>query len=99
MSDEKKETPKFKNKRERNEGHVTEAMRIFGNSEMLLARPDHMTREEYQVLRKIQTMVLKQLFHKGHSPSRKLNGIMGVRQPSVRIAPGVKRRVTQRKSS
>lgn len=99
MNDEKEKAPKFKNKRERNEGYVTDAMKIFGNTEMILARPEYMTREEYQVLRKIQTEVLKQLFHKGKSPDRKLQGVMGQREPKFRTTKGYKKSLIQRKAS
>lgn len=94
--------PKFKNRAERNEGYLTDAMKIFGNAQMLNERPDLMTKEEYGVLRKIQTQVLKMLFHKGKSPSRKLSGIMGSKEPLARTKKGAarvtKRMIKQRKS-
>ena len=105
MNDEKKETskPKFKNKRERNEGYVTAASQIFGgDKEMILARPEGMNRDEYRLLRKIQTETLKMLFHKGKSPDRKLQGIMGNKEPIARTAKGLnrvaKRMINQRKA-
>src|SRR5690606_15269491 len=91
------ETPKphFKNRAERNKGFKTLAQEIFGGREMINERPEGMSKEEYRILRKIQSTVLKQLFHKGKSPSRKLQGIMRPKQPTVRFVP--KRRITQRK--
>lgn len=88
----------FKNKAERNKNVVTAAMQIFKDKQMLLARPEGMTRDEYRLLRKIESETLKALFHKGHSPNRRLIGVMGIKQPNVRIQAPTKRRVTQRKS-
>src|SRR5688500_4096597 len=99
MSDEKKEPPKFKNKAERNAGYVTDAMRIFKDKQLLNERPETMSREEYQILRKMQTLLLKQLFHKGKSPSRKLSGLMGRPQTAPQTMKGVRRMVKQRKAS
>lgn len=84
----------FKNKSERNAGHVTEAMKIFSGKKILNERPPEMDKETYQFLRKMQTNILKELFHKGHSPNRKLQGVMGIKQPSVRIQSVPKRRIT-----
>lgn len=98
-SNEKKNPPKFKNKRERNEGFKTQAQIVFEGKEILNARPEGMDKDTYQFLRKQQTMILKQLFHKGKSPIRKLNGIMGGKEPLARTTKGLKRIVRQRKAS
>lgn len=97
---EKSPKPKFKNRSERNAGYQTDAMKIFGNSPLLEKRPENMDREDYRLLRKIQTIVLKNLFHKGHSPNRKLSGIMGQKQPNIRVQSAPKRKInTPRRAS
>lgn len=73
----------------------TLAQQIFKDREILNGRPPEMSYEEYIFLRKVQTQTIKLLF-KGRSPSRKLQGIMRPKQPTVRFAP--KRKITQRKS-
>lgn len=73
----------------------TLAQQIFKDREILNGRPEDMPYEEYIFLRKIQTQTIKLLFHRGKSPSRRLQGIMRPKQPTVRFAP--KRRITQRK--
>ena len=92
----------FKNRAERNAGFKTKAQIIFEGKEILNERPEGMSKEEYQFLRKEQTLILKALFHKGKSPSRKLSGIMGSKEPLARTKKGVsrvaKRMITQRKS-
>lgn len=90
---------KFKNKAERNAGHRTLAQEIFGGKKIINERPEGMSRDEYRMIRKMQTEILKQLFHKGHCPSRKLSGIMGVKQPSVRITAPTRKINTPRKAS
>lgn len=96
--DEKKKTPKFKNRSERNAGFKTQAQIIFEGKEILNARPEGMDKDTYQFLRKQQTMILKQLFHKGKSPLRKLNGIMGGKEPLARTQKGIRRIIKQRKA-
>lgn len=90
--------PKFKNKSERNAGYESDASKIFKNKQLLLERPEGMSREEYQFLRKTQTLILKNLFRK--SPLRKLQGIMGVgKQQKFSTTKGYRKMVKQRKSS
>ena len=104
MNDEKKETPKpkFLNRSERNAGYKTDAQIIFDGKQIITSRPEGMNRDDYRLLRKIQTETLKQLFHKGKSPSRKLQGILGNKEPIARTAKGLsrvaKRMITQRKA-
>lgn len=99
MNDAKENTPKFKNKSERNEGYVTAAMQIFNDKKMLHERPAEMSYDEYRVLRKIESETLKMLFHKGHSPNRKLQGVMGGKEPIARTKKGIRRIIKQRRAS
>ena len=93
----------FKNKSERNKGYKSEAQILFEGKKLLLERPPEMSREDYRLLRKFESEAIKQLFHKGHSPSRKLQGIMGSKEPLARTKKGIvrvtKRMIKQRKAS
>lgn len=91
---------KYKNKAERNAGTITDAMKIFSQTRIILERPDGMNREEYRVIRKLQSEVLKKLFPK--PPLRKLQGVMNSKEPLARTKKGLqrvaKRMIKQRKS-
>lgn len=90
---------KFKNKSQRNEGHRSIASLVFEGKQIINARPETMSREEYQILRKVQTETIKRLFFKGHSPSRKLSGLMGNKEPLARTQKGLRRIVKQRRAN
>lgn len=102
MNDKEKKTPKYKNKSERNKNVITNAMSIFKGKKLLNERLPDMPIDDYRLLRKIQSQTLKLLFHKGHSPSRKLSGLMGSKEPLARTKQGMsrvaKRIIKQRKS-
>lgn len=51
---------------------LSEAQIIFKDKELLLERLPDMTQEEYRILRRIQSEVMKRLFHKGKAPNRQL---------------------------
>lgn len=87
----------FLNKAERNSGYKTAAQQIFEGKKMLLERPEGMSRDEYRLLRKIESSILKQLFRKGHSPNRKLQQLLPIKIPRIRIAP-IKKIQTPRKT-
>lgn len=89
----------FKNKSDRNAGYVTAAMQIFKDKQLLNERPENMDPLTYRILRKMQSDTIKYLFHKGKSPSRKLNGIMGIKQPNVRFNAPKRKINTPRKTS
>lgn len=97
MKNEETPKPKFKNKAERNAGYQTDAMKIFGGKQLLNDRPAGMEIDEYKLARKIQTIILKRLFPK--APLRKLQGIMGTKQPKYSTAKGFRKSITQRKAS
>jgi hypothetical protein len=89
-----------KNKAQRNEGFKSDAQIIFEGKQLLEKRPENMDSDTYKFLRKTQSLLLKHLFHKGHSPSRKLSGLMGQKQPPIaRTAKGSRRIIKQRKAS
>jgi hypothetical protein len=89
-----------KNKAQRNAGFKSDAQIIFEGKQILNERPSGMDRDTYRFLRKTQSLILKQLFHKGHSPSRKLSGLMGQKQPPIaKTAKGARRIIKQRKAS
>lgn len=91
--------PKFLNKSQRNEGHRSMAQIVFEGKQIITARPENMDKDEYRLLRKIQTETIKRLFFKGHSPSRKLRGIMGGKEPLARTQKGLRRIVKQRRAN
>lgn len=87
----------FKNKSQRNAGFKSDAQKIFEGKQLLLARPDGMDPDEYRLLRKMQSELIKHLFHKGKKPSRKLQGIMGNKEPLARTTKGMRKIIRQRK--
>jgi hypothetical protein len=52
---------KFPNKSERNKDVTTLASQIFHDAEMITKRPEGMSTEEYRLLRKIQSNLLKRI--------------------------------------
>ncbi len=45
---------------------------IFEGKDFIISRPPDMEFKEYKILQRIQNEVMKRLFRKGHSPSRRV---------------------------
>lgn len=88
----------MKNRSERNSQYETPAMSIFKDKQLITKRLEGMTKEEYKFLRKLQTKILHSLFRKGHSPSRKLSGVISPHRPLISGA-GFRKVRFQRKAS
>lgn len=73
------------------------AQQLFKDKKILTARPPEMSYEEYHLLRKIQNQIIKKLFT--HCPDRRLQSILPVKQPTVRVNTPIRRVRTPRKTS
>jgi hypothetical protein len=75
----------------------TQTQEIFKDKQILNERPPEMGFQEYHLLRKIQTQILKNIFRK--APNKRLSGYISPHKPIIQIARGFRKVSTQRKAS
>lgn len=59
-------------KKQASSNYKSPAQIIFKDAQIITARPEEMPYEEYKILQRIQSKVMKLLFRKGHSSSRNI---------------------------